>query len=223
MGGGWNRRRPSVILPVMNEALNDILEAHGANRLDRSFPGTVLDMFETRRPLEIEIGAGKGRFLMHRAMEVPEHNFIGFDYIWKYLKVGWQRVQKRGLENVLYFKAEANEVVTHLVPDESIHTFHINFPDPWHKKKHHKRRLLTPEFFKLLHRRLVPGGRLEIATDNFDYMIMFRSSLVEAGDTLWAHAREAKNERILNPEFKTNFELKYEAEGRDLFYLELVK
>jgi len=207
----------------MNAALREILEAHGANRLDRSFPGTVLDMFENTHPLEIEIGAGKGRFLMHRAMEVPEHNFIAFDYIWKFLKIGWQRVQKRGLDNILCFKAEASEVVTHLVPDESVEVFHIYFPDPWHKKKHHKRRLLTPEFFKLLHRRLSTGGRLEIATDNFDYMIAFKSSLVEAGDTLWANVSETKNERILNPEFKTNFELKYEAAGRDLFYLELVK
>ena len=54
-------------------------------------------------------------------------------------------------------------------------------------------------------------------------MIAFKSSLVEAGDTLWTKVRETKNERILNPEFKTNFELKYEAEGRDLFYLELGK
>ena len=184
----------------MNAALREILEAHGANRLDRSFPGTVLDMFENTHPLEIEIGAGKGRFLMHRAMEVPEHNFIAFDYIWKFLKIGWQRVQKRGLDNILCFKAEASEVVTHLVPDESVEVFHIYFPDPWHKKKHHKRRLLTPEFFKLLHRRLSTGGRLEIATDNFDYMIAFKSSLVEAGDTLWANVRETKNERILNPE-----------------------
>ena len=207
----------------MNDALREILDTHGANRLDRTFPGTVLDMFETDRPLEMEIGAGKGRFLMHRAMEVPEHNFIAFDYIWKYLKVGWQRVQKRGLDNMLCFKAEASEVVPHLVPDESIEMFHIYFPDPWHKKKHNKRRLLTPDFFKLLHRRLGCGGRIEIATDNFDYMIAFKSSLVEAGDTLWANVRDTKNERILNPEFKTNFELKYEAAGRDLFYLELEK
>ena len=54
-------------------------------------------------------------------------------------------------------------------------------------------------------------------------MIAFKSSLIEEGDTLWANVRETKNERILNPEFKTNFELKYETAGRDLFYLELEK
>jgi tRNA (guanine-N7-)-methyltransferase len=180
-------------------------------------------MFERDRPLEVEIGAGKGKFLMHRAMAEPDVNFVGIDYIWKYLKIGWQRIQRRGLENILFFKAEANEVVTHLVPDESVSVFHIYFPDPWHKRRHNKRRLLTPDFFKLLHRRLAPGGLLEIATDNLDYVAAFKGALIDAGDTLWADTRETFNERIMNPEFKTNFELKYEAEGRDLYYLELRK
>jgi len=207
----------------MHPALRDILTAAGPNRLDGTFPGTVLDFFDRPAPLEFEIGAGKGRFLMHRAMAVPEHNFIAIDYIWKYLKIGWQRVQKRGLDNVLYFKAEAGDIVTHLVPDESVHIFHVYFPDPWHKRKHHKRRLLTADFFRLLHRRLEPGGRLEIATDNFDYLLAFKSALIVAGESLWSATRQTKNERILNPEFQTNFELKYEAEGRPLYYLQLVK
>jgi tRNA (guanine-N7-)-methyltransferase len=207
----------------MTDALSRILQSPGPNRLDRSFPGTVQDLFRDRRPLEVEIGAGKGRFLMHRAQSEPDINFVGIDYIWKYLKIGWQRVQKRGLQNILFFKAEANEFVNYLVPDESVSVFHIYFPDPWHKRRHNKRRLLTPEFFQLLHRRLAPGGLLEIATDNLDYVAAFKSALIDAGDTLWSHNRETFNERIMNPEFKTNFELKYEAEGRDLYYLELRK
>lgn len=207
----------------MHPALQTIIDAPGPNRLDRSFPGTLGDMFATPRPLEVEIGSGKGRFLMHRAIAETERNFVGIDYIWKYMKIGWQRVHRRELENILFFKAEANEVVTHLVPDEGVSVFHIYFPDPWHKRKHQKRRLLTPEFFKLLHRRLVPDGLLEIATDNFDYMIAFKAALIEAGDVDWRDTRETVNERIMNPEFRTNFELKYEIEGRDLYYLELRK
>jgi tRNA (guanine-N7-)-methyltransferase len=208
----------------MNSALETILRSTGPNRVDRSFPGTVRDMFTGERPLEIEIGAGKGKFLMHRAMAEPDIDFIGIDYIWKYLKIGWQRVQKRGLDNVLFFKAEANEFVTHLVPDGSVSAFHIYFPDPWHKRRHNKRRLLTPDFFRMLHGRLEPDGLLEIATDNLDYVAAFKGALIDAGgETLWSRTRETFNERIMNPEFKTNFELKYEAEGRDLYYLELQK
>lgn len=208
---------------IMHDSLQEILASPGPNRLDRTFAGTVRDIFPGGRPLEIEIGAGKGKFLMHRAMAEPDIDFIGIDYIWKYLKIGWQRVQKRGLENVLFFKAEANEFVTHLVPDESVSVFHIYFPDPWHKRRHHKRRLLTPDFFRLLHRRLLPGGLLEIATDNLGYVAAFKAALIDAGDMLWSGTRETLNERIMNPEFKTNFELKYEAEGRDLYYLEIRK
>jgi tRNA (guanine-N7-)-methyltransferase len=195
----------------------------GPNRLDRSRCGSIVELFDSGNPIEMEIGAGKGKFLLHRAQLEPDVNFIGFDYIWKYLKIGWARTQKRGLANLLFFKAEALEVITHLTPKESISIFHIYFPDPWHKRRHHKRRYMTPEFIHLLHDRLVPGGRIELATDNFDYYMWLKRTLIEAGEELWSHTREKKNERILNPEIKTNFELKYEAEGRDLYYIELTK
>jgi len=207
----------------MNEHLQAILDAPGPNRLDRSYPGPLGDMFPRPLPLEVEIGSGKGRFLLGRAGTMPERNFVGFDYVWKFLKIGWQRVQKRDMDNILFFKAEASEVVTHLLPENSVSIFHIYFPDPWHKKRHNKRRLLTPQFFQLIHSRLVDGGLMEIATDNFDYLIYLKSALIEAGDDLWSRQRESRNERIMNPELCTNFELKYAEEGRELYYLEMQK
>ena len=120
-------------------------------RIDRTFAGTVADLFPTRQALEIEIGAGKGRFLLHRAQAHPERNFFGVDYRWRFLKEGVLRAEQRGLSNLIFLKTEAEEIIPHLVPPASIDVFHIYFPDPWHKKKHHKRRLLKPEFFKLLH------------------------------------------------------------------------
>ena len=192
-------------------------------RIDRTFAGTVADLFPSRQPLEIEIGAGKGRFLLHRAQAHPERNFFGVDYRWRFLKEGVLRAEQRGLSNLIFLKTEAEEIIPHLVPPASIDVFHIYFPDPWHKKKHHKRRLLTPEFFKLLHDSLVPGGLLELATDNFHYMIAFKTALVEAGDTLWSNARETRNERILDPGIQTHFEAKYTRAGRDLYYMELRK
>jgi tRNA (guanine-N7-)-methyltransferase len=195
----------------------------GPNRLDRSRCDSILELWDNDRPVEMEIGAGKGKFLLHRAQIEPDINFIGFDYIWKYLKIGWARAQKRDLKNLQFFKAEALEVITHLTPSESMSIIHIYFPDPWHKRKHHKRRYMTPEFILLLHDRLVPGGLIELATDNFDYYMWLRRTLVDAGEEMWSESRARTNERFLNPEIKTNFELKYEAEGRDLYYLELTK
>ena len=192
-------------------------------RIDRTFAGTVADLFPVRQPLEIEIGAGKGRFLLHRAQSHPERNFFGVDYRWRFLKEGVLRAEQRGLSNLIFLKTEAEEIIPHLVPPQSVEVFHIYFPDPWHKKKHHKRRLLRPDFFKLLHRSLVPGGLLELATDNFDYMIAFKAALVEAGDTLWSNVRESRNQRILDPGVQTHFEAKYTRAGRDLYYMEMRK
>jgi tRNA (guanine-N7-)-methyltransferase len=192
-------------------------------RIDRTFAGTVEDLFPSRQPLEIEIGAGKGRFLLHRAHAHPERNFFGIDYRWRFLKEGVLRADQRGLTNLIFLKTEAEEIIPHLVPAASVEIFHIYFPDPWHKKKHHKRRLLRPVFFKRLHESLVPGGLLELATDNFDYMIAFKEALVEAGDTLWLNVRESRNARILDPGVQTHFEAKYTRAGRDLYYMELRK
>jgi tRNA (guanine-N7-)-methyltransferase len=181
----------------------------------------VFDLFAQRWPLEIEIGAGRGRFLLHRAAAHPDRNFLGIDYRWRFLRQGVERAERRGLTNLLFFKAEAQEVVPHLVPVNSVGVFHIYFPDPWHKRKHHKRRLLTPDFFRLLHERLQPGGLLELATDNFAYFVAFRKALIEAGDTLWSGFTERRNERIMDPGVHTHFEAKYLRAGRELYYLEL--
>jgi tRNA (guanine-N7-)-methyltransferase len=184
---------------------------------------TVFDLFPNRHPFEMEIGSGKGRFLLERAAKVPEHNFLGIDYAWRFLREGHQRIEQRGLDNLRFYKAEAGDVVRQLIPDASVETFHIYFPDPWPKRQQRKRRLLTPEFFRLLHQRLKTGGKLELATDNFEYLVFFKKSLVEAGDTLWSSVRESRNERLLDPEILTHFEAKYRREGRLLYYIELSK
>ena len=184
---------------------------------------TVFDLFPSRQPFELEIGSGKGRFLLERAEKHPERNFLGIDYAWRFLREGHARIAPRRLENLRFYKAEASDVVHQLIPDETVEIFHIYFPDPWPKRQQRKRRLLTPDFFKLLHRRLVRSGRLELATDNFEYLIAFKKALVEAGDTLWSGVRESQNERLLDPEILTHFEAKYRREGRVLYYIELTK
>lgn len=192
-------------------------------RLEDLNLGTVFDLFPNRHPFELEIGSGKGRFLLERAAKHPERNFLGIDYAWRFLREGNQRAEKRALKNLFFYKAEASDVVQLLVPDDSVDIFHVYFPDPWPKRQQRKRRLLTPEFFRLLHRRLVPGGRLELATDNFEYLVFFKKALVEAGDALWRDARESRNQRLLDPEILTHFEAKYRREGRLLYYMELTR
>ena len=194
----------------------------GPKYLDEAGIDALPKLFNNEHPLELEIGSGKGKFLLARAQAHPEVNFVGIDYIWKFLKIGHTRAEKRNLTNLHYFKAEANEVIDRYTPSGSISVCHIYFPDPWHKRRHNKRRLLTADFFRRLHDRISNDGSVQLATDNFDYLVAFRSSIAEV-ESMWASIRETRNERIFEPEIKTNFELKYEAEGRDLYYIELRK
>jgi tRNA (guanine-N7-)-methyltransferase len=100
--------------------------------------------------------------------------------------------------------------------------FHIYFPDPWPKRRHQARRVFTPQLLELLHARLVPGGLIEIATDEKDYFAAMKKTIAATAQ-LWENVREAVNERILDGMNKTNYELKWAAEGRPLYYTELKK
>lgn len=176
--------------------------------------------FKTFQPLEVEIGCGKGKFLVARAQIFPEINFLGLDRVAKWMKVGERRGEKRKLENLKFLKAEVREFLE-TVPDETVSIFHIYFPDPWPKRRHHGRRLIQAEFLNTLRAKLLPGGLIEIATDDEDYYAHIRRVVQAAGP--WASMRETVNERLFHPEAKTNYELKFEAVGRNLHYLELKK
>ena len=174
------------------------------------------------RPLEIEIGCGKGKFLLARAAANASIDFIGIDKAGKWMRRGVERQERRSLPNLRFLKARAESFVLEGLLPNSVSVFHIYFPDPWPKKRHHKRRLLQDSFFELMHSRLISTGRIEIATDfeNYFEQIQFE---VKVTQNLWCDRRTSVNQRIFEPDFKTNYELKYEAAGKPLYYLELVK
>jgi tRNA (guanine-N7-)-methyltransferase len=180
------------------------------------------DIFGNDNPVEIEIGCGKGKFLLARAQEHPEINFLGVDMVWKWMKYGVERSGKRGLTNVRFVKADARELIRHVVADGSVSIFHVYFPDPWPKKRHRKRRLITGDFLRLLHAKLADGGLIELATDYEDYFTHMRRAVAQSG-MAWHRVIEKSNERLFEAFAKTNYEIKYEAAGRTLFYLEMRK
>jgi tRNA (guanine-N7-)-methyltransferase len=187
----------------------------------RLFP-SFADIFGNENPIEAEIGCGKGKFLLARAQEHPEINFLGVDMVWKWMKYGVERSAKRGLKNVRFVKADARELLRSGVADGSVSIFHIYFPDPWPKKRHRKRRLVTGDFLRLLNEKLTPGGLVELATDYEDYFTQMRAAVVQSG-VPWDRVVEKANERLFEALSKTNYEIKYEAAGRTLFYLEMRK
>ncbi len=185
-------------------------------------PLCFADIFGNDNPVEMEIGCGKAKLLIARARSHIDRNFIGIDYIWKFIKIGHQRAEKRGLSNIRFIKAEARQVIGEFTPLESIAIFHIYFPDPWPKRRHQKRRLINSSFAELLHSRLEPNGRIEIATDDFDYFMAIQTAFAETV-SLWSSIEQSIDQPLFEAEAKTNYELKFMAGGRMLHYLEVLK
>jgi tRNA (guanine-N7-)-methyltransferase len=179
------------------------------------------DLFGNERPVEVEIGCGKGKFLLARAVENPGVNFLGIDYAGKWMKIGQARGQKRRIENLRFLKGEARALLAGMA-EESVDIFHVYFPDPWPKRRHQKRRLITPDFLKCLRVLLKPDGLIELATDDADYFSGIKKSVLESG-ARWRHVRESVNERLAFGTVRTSYEIKYAAENRPLYYLELQK
>lgn len=172
--------------------------------------------------LEVEIGCGKGKFLVARACENPHIRFLGIDKAGRFLKRGILRGQKRGLENLEFVKGDIRIMLHTTIMPESVEIFHIYFPDPWPKRRHRDRRLLQRDFLALLHSRLKKGGLIEVATDDRDYFDAIKNS-ASHNSLVWKEMRESVNERLMEAILPTNYEMKYKVEGRPIYYLELQK
>jgi tRNA (guanine-N7-)-methyltransferase len=126
-------------------------------------------VFGRTAPVEIDVGCGKGNFLVWLAGTKPEHNFLGVDRLLLRLRKVEKKIQRAKLTNVRLLRLEFSYVIAKLVPDNSVTAYYILFPDPWPKRRHAKKRLFQPEFVGELHRTLVAGGAVNVATDNAAY------------------------------------------------------
>ena len=124
---------------------------------------------DPRRPLEVDVGCGKGRFLLARARSNPGANFLGIDRLIRRLRKLDARILRDNIPNVRLLHLEAAYVVEYLLPAASVATYHVFFSDPWPKRRHHRRRLFSAGFLDALDRTLAPGGQVNIATDYMDY------------------------------------------------------
>jgi tRNA (guanine-N7-)-methyltransferase len=131
---------------------------------------TSLDLvaiFGRAAPLDVDLGCGDGSFLCGLAERIPSRNFLGIDKLSG--RVAKTCRKATTLENVRVLNVEIACAVRYLLPEESVETFYLLFPDPWPKRRHHRRRLVTKEFLDSIHRALAKGGNFHIATDHPDY------------------------------------------------------
>jgi tRNA (guanine-N7-)-methyltransferase len=126
-------------------------------------------LFGREAPLVLEIGYGMGASLLAMAQAEPATNFLGIEVHTPGVGALLMGVEEKGLTNLHTLHHDAVEVLQHMIPDASLDRVQLYFPDPWHKKRHHKRRIVQPEFVALLVRKLKPGGLLHFATDWQNY------------------------------------------------------
>ncbi len=186
-------------------------------------------VFDAVRPLHIEIGMGKGRFLMDMAALHPEINYIGIE---RYTSVLYRAIQKMdakeaedgALSNLRFLCIDAADICDYFAEGE-VDRIYLNFSDPWPKDRHAKRRLTSSVFLEKYDRILVEGGQIEFKTDNVD---LFRFSLdeVNASETwkLAAHTFDLHHEPSMNEgNVMTEYEEKFSAKGNPICKMVVVR
>ncbi|MGN6543429.1 MAG: tRNA (guanosine(46)-N7)-methyltransferase TrmB [Aureliella sp.] len=140
------------------------------------------DLVQDERPVELEIGSGKGLFLQTAAAERPTHQFIGVELSAKFANRAADRLRRAGLENVKMLRGDAEAFLLGVVPDRSVAAVHVYFPDPWWRRKHKKRRVLNEETLAAIERILIPGGRFHFWTDVLDYYELICGQVIKLTD-----------------------------------------
>ncbi len=158
--------RQGRMSPAQQRACDELYPRYGAA------PATPIGfraLFGRDAPVVLEIGFGMGETTAAIAAAQPDVDFLGVEMHWPGVGALLRRIQAARLSNVRVLRHDAVDVVGRMIPPASLAGIHVYFPDPWPKKRHHKRRLLQPPFVHALALALAPGGRLHVATDWADY------------------------------------------------------
>ncbi|NOX59258.1 MAG: tRNA (guanosine(46)-N7)-methyltransferase TrmB [Planctomycetes bacterium] len=174
--------------------------------------------FGSAGPFELEIGCGKGGFLLRRAQSHPELRLLGIEWANKYFKYAADRMARRGATNVRIMRTDARHFVIHSLPPNCLSALHVYHPDPWPKKRHHRRRLFQKDFVESAVQALMPSARWAIQTDHAEYFEWIRE--------VTSQTTGIEQTEYDDPEFgiakasaRTNFEIKYRKEGRTIYCL----
>ena len=178
--------------------------------------GNWMGIFGNNNPVHIEIGMGKGRFLMDMAKAHPEINFVGIEKYSSVLLRAVQKMEQEPLPNVRFIRVDA-EMIAEIFNKEEVERIYLNFSDPWPKDRHAKRRLPSKEFLARYDKILKKDGQLEFKTDNMD---LFRFALEELEPAGW-HAEKVTfdlhhDEEMLEGNIMTEYEERFSSQGNPI-------
>jgi tRNA (guanine-N7-)-methyltransferase len=174
-------------------------------------PLSWTEIFGRPGPADVEIGSGKGRFLLELATRRPDRDILAVERSGKYHRLCCDRAARRGVDNVRLLRTTAEDLLFRLLPPDSVADLYVLFPDPWPKKRHHKRRLMTADVVAAMHRVLAPGGRLLVKTDHAAYAEVIAEVLAAAEGFVRLDPAAAFDGLPL-----TGFEHKYRDQGREI-------
>lgn len=159
--------RTSRLTSGQRSAIDSLWSRYGID--EALSPLDISALFGRRAPTVLEIGFGMGTSLVEMALNDPDTNFIGIEVYPSGIGSVLRQLEEHKVTNVRVLNTDAIEVLQQRIPDGSLSGVNLFFPDPWHKTRHHKRRIVQPEFLELIHRKLETGGRFHMATDWEDY------------------------------------------------------
>ena len=180
-------------------------------------------VFGRLAPVHVEIGSGKGTFLLACARANPDVNILGIEWANKYCRHAVDRLGRWSIENVKLIRTDAATFIADFFVDESVDCFHIYFPDPWPKKRHHKRRLIWPKNLKQFHRCLNKDGSIRIATDHAEYFQHMQTVFAEFANKFAQGTFEPNPGTEPGELTGTNFERKYIKQKRPIYATVLKK
>lgn len=199
----------------MNKNPQDNLELDISEYL---IPIDLAQVFGNKNELVLEIGFGDGDFLIEMSERHPEKNFLGIEIKTKRFKIAVKAAEHENNGNIRFLHMNAEIAVKELFPENVFSLVYINFPDPWPKDRHHKHRIVSPEFLRALSKIMKSNGVLEIASDHKDYIdhtfdvfeniTFFKSQYSDPG---YLHNLPNRPH--------TKYEKEFRKEGREIFYL----
>ena len=177
-------------------------------------PLDLAKIFGRTAPLHVDLGCGDGAYLFALAEQTPRKNFLGTERLLHRVKKACRKAEK--IDNMRVLRIETSYAVRYLLPAGSVEMFHLLFPDPWEKRRHHQRRIVGLEFLRAIHTALATEGVLRVVTDHRDYFDKIQEVAAHSGD-FQIGTNGAEDYPV------STFEEKFKQQGMDIYRLELRK